>query len=389
MENKICVYAICKNEEQFVEKWVKSMSEADAIVVLDTGSTDHTVEKLKALGVTVKTEIIDPWRFDVARNKSLEMVPDDCNILICTDLDEVLEPGWAKPLREKWIEGKHVRGIYKYSWSHLPDGSSGRIFRYDKIHSRGWHWGAPVHELLEDDVNNSNSYNYADTLDLFDEVHLHHYPDKTKSRGSYLPLLELRRKERPDDYYGLIYLAHEYVYRRHYEQAIDLLKEILERFKERANSVEEASCYLFIGDAYMSLADQISDEQTDKQDEKRAKLQSASGAYSKAISVEPTYREPYINLAKALYKMKDLDYAEFILKQGLKKSYRHYTWLERDISWSYEPWDLLCLVTYYNGKIKDSIMYAAKALTFEPNNERLLKNLDSCVSNYDMKELIK
>ena len=34
--NKICVYAICKNESQFVDRWVDSMQEADEIVVLDT-----------------------------------------------------------------------------------------------------------------------------------------------------------------------------------------------------------------------------------------------------------------------------------------------------------------------------------------------------------------
>ena len=383
MENKICVYAICKNEEQFVEKWVKSMSEADKIVVLDTGSTDNTVEKLRDLGVEVKVQVVDPWRFDVARNLSLEMVPEDCNICVCTDLDEVLEPGWAKPLKEGWIEGKHKRGIYKYSWSHLPDGSSGRVFKYDKIHSKDWHWSAPVHELLEDS-NGSNKYYYDNVLDLFDKVHLHHYPDKTKSRGSYLPLLELRREERPNDYYGLIYLAHEYCYRGYYQKSIDLLAEILERFGSTANSVEKASCYLFTGDCYAALADQISDEQ-----EKKAELQLAAGAYSKAINVDETYREPYLNLAKALYRMNDLDYAEFIIKQGLKKSYRHFTWVERDLSWSYEPWDLLCLATFYNGKIQDSVIYAAKALSFEPDNPRLRNNLKLCIDKLDMKDYIK
>ena len=44
---KIGVYAICKNEEKFVDRWVDSMNEADAIYVLDTGSTDKTVKKLK------------------------------------------------------------------------------------------------------------------------------------------------------------------------------------------------------------------------------------------------------------------------------------------------------------------------------------------------------
>jgi len=384
MENKICVYAICKNEEQFVEKWVKSMSEADKIVVLDTGSTDHTVDKLKELGVEVKVQVVNPWRFDVARNLSLEMVPDDCNICVCTDLDEVLEPGWAKPLREKWIEGKHERGLYMYSWSHLPNGESGRKFVYDKVHSKNWHWRAPVHELLVDNVNNSNKYFHENVLDLTKEMHLHHYPDKTKSRGSYLPLLELRKQEMEDDYYGLIYLAHEYCYRKFYDKSIAQLKEILEKYNDTMNSVEKASCYLFMGDCYASLADQLTDEQ-----EKNKKLQEAANNYGIAINIDLTYREPYLNLAKIYIKMKDYSYAEFIIKRGLQKSYRHFTWLERDISWSYEPWDLLCLATYYGGKVKDSVIYAAKALMFEPTNERLNNNLKLCTEALNEKELTK
>ena len=82
---KVCVYAICKNEEKFVKKWVKSMMEVDEIYVLDTGSNDNTVNLLKKLGVHVKEKIIKPWRFDVARNESLKMVPDDTDICVCTE----------------------------------------------------------------------------------------------------------------------------------------------------------------------------------------------------------------------------------------------------------------------------------------------------------------
>ena len=60
--NKICVYAICKNEINNLEKWVDSMSEADYIVVLDTGSTDGSYEWLKKCDkiTTVKKKIIKP-----------------------------------------------------------------------------------------------------------------------------------------------------------------------------------------------------------------------------------------------------------------------------------------------------------------------------------------
>lgn len=51
---KVCVYAICKNEEKFINRWVESMKEADEIYVLDTGSTDNSRKLLKKLGVNVK-----------------------------------------------------------------------------------------------------------------------------------------------------------------------------------------------------------------------------------------------------------------------------------------------------------------------------------------------
>ena len=86
---RVCVYAICKNEAQFVNRWMDSMSEADRVVVLDTGSDDDTVERLRARGAEVTVEQIVPWRFDVARNRSLELVPEDTDICVCTDLDEL------------------------------------------------------------------------------------------------------------------------------------------------------------------------------------------------------------------------------------------------------------------------------------------------------------
>ena len=112
---KICVYAICKNEEQFVERWMNSMKEADEIFVLDTGSTDKTVKKLKKLGAKVKTKKFNPWRFDVARNESLKMVPEDCDICVCIDLDEVFLPGWRKKIEEIWTKNT-TRLRYNYNW---------------------------------------------------------------------------------------------------------------------------------------------------------------------------------------------------------------------------------------------------------------------------------
>lgn len=370
MTNKICVYAICKNEEQFVDKWYESMKEADAIVVLDTGSTDNTVQKLRDHGVKVEVKEITPWRFDVARNESLKLVPDDCNILICTDLDEILHEGWSKPLREKWIEGVHTRACYKYIWSHTRDGAPGRIFAYNKIHDRHWIWKYPVHELLIDTTNNDTEhYDISKQLDLFDEVTLEHFPDPKKSRSSYLGLLEQRAQEYPEDCYGHIYLSHEYRYRGFYEKSNEALQHILEKFDKQIDSVERASCYLFMGDNYVSLNNK----------------EEAIKCYLKCIETNPTYREGYINLAHVYNDMKEYDKAICYIKDAFANSYRHYSWLERDISWSYEPYDILCIAYYYTGRKKDSLVCALKALSYDKNNQRLFDNVKTVLNSIDDK----
>ena len=363
MTNKICVYAICKNEEAFVETWLASMSEADYIVVLDTGSEDNTFELLKNDPRVHRAEqkVITPWRFDVARNESMELIPDDANILVCTDLDEVLEPGWADALRRKWIEGVHMRAIYKYAWSHDDDGTPSRVFQYDKIHSREWVWNFPVHECLvhKDDILNCE---YPDdrALMVFDEIYLHHYPDPNKSRGSYLPLLELRKAENPTDYYGRIYLAHEYYYRGYYQESINELQEILSTYADKYNTIEQASCYLFMGDAYKELEE----------------YSLCIASYQSAILIDNTYREPYVNLAQVLNELGYYNQAIGVITDCLQKTFRHYNWLERGTTWTYEPYDILSVAYYWTNDFDKSLVNLHKALRYCPNDERLLNNLE-------------
>ena len=361
MDNKICVYAICKNEIQFVDKWLDSMSEADYIVILDTGSTDGTFEKLKndPRVTRVEQKIYDPWRFDNARNDALLLCPEDTDIFVSTDLDEIFDSGWSEPLREQWIRGIHVRALYKYAWSHNTKGEPERVFYYDKIHGPNWYWKAPVHEYLTSDEYDEE-YTKNHSLDLFDSIFLHHYPDQSKSRGSYLPLLELRAKEDPNDYNGLYYYAHELYYRGYYEKSISVLDDILtdDRFEGVRTPLEVAACYLFMGDSFLGLNSQ----------------EAAISAYNSAIAAESTYREPYLQLAKVyLYKGYN-NIAIGIVKDAMEKSYRHYTWLERDLSWKEEPYDILALAYSTIGDYKSAYTNAVKALMENTSNERLLYN---------------
>ena len=242
---KVCVYAICKNEEQFVDRWFESMKEADAIYVLDTGSTDNTVQKLKSHGINVSVQEIKPWRFEVARNISLDMVPEDCDICVCTDLDEVFIPGWRKEVEKAWTEGNN-RLRYIYNWK-LDENNKPEInFYIDKIHKRkNYKWTHPVHEVLTYELDN-------EIITTTDEITLNHYPDSSKSRSGYLPLLELSVKEAPQDDRNMHYLGREYMYYGKYECAIKTLKRHLEL--ERATWKDERCASMrFIARCYKLL----------------------------------------------------------------------------------------------------------------------------------------
>ena len=146
---KIVVYAICKNEAGYAERWMASMAEADGVYVLDTGSTDGTAERLRALGAVVVEERVEPWRFDTARNRWWGLVREDADIWVWTELDEVLHPGWRAGLEAAWTDGT-TQAVYRYTWNFNADGSEGTVFWIEKIHARrGSRWTHPVHEVLD------------------------------------------------------------------------------------------------------------------------------------------------------------------------------------------------------------------------------------------------
>ena len=220
---KVCVYAISKNESKFVNRFVESMKEADEIYVLDTGSTDETVSLLEQNKVHVKVLEIKPWRFDTARNLSLDMIPDDADICICADLDEVFQKGWRQKLENLWQNNNLTRLKYLYHWSFDEFGNPATTFHINKIHSRfGYTWKHPVHEVLVCEEG------FQEKELTTNEIVVDHHPDETKSRSSYLPLLEMSVEEDPEDDRNMHYLGREYMFYQKWDDCIKTLHRHLE-----------------------------------------------------------------------------------------------------------------------------------------------------------------
>ena len=48
---------------------------------------------------------VKPWRFDVARNASLALVPADADVCLTLDMDELINDDFIDKIREVWIPG--------------------------------------------------------------------------------------------------------------------------------------------------------------------------------------------------------------------------------------------------------------------------------------------
>ncbi len=345
---KVCVYAIAKNEEKFAARWAKSMSEADEIYVLDTGSTDNTIKILEEYGVKVYKRIIDPWRFDVARNESLKLLPSDTDICVCTDLDEVFHKGWRIKMEKAWTESV-TRLKYRYTWSFNADGSEGTVFWIEKAHSRhSYKWINPVHEIL---------YSKKEKIAIADGVQLDHYADNSKPRSQYLPLLELAVKEDPENDRNMHYLGREYMFYKKYDKAIETLKKHL-ALKTSTWRDERAASMRFIAKSYSALGN----------------VTEAYKYYLLAIGEAPYLRETWLDAAYFEYYRENWLGCAYFIEYALNIKERPITYITEPSSWDSTPYDVLSIAYYKLGDIDKAIENVKKAINISDDN-RLKENL--------------
>ena len=329
------------------------MGEADLVVVLDTGSEDGTVEALRARGAQVTQEVISPWRFDVARNRSLDLVPETADVCVCTDLDEVFHPGWRALLEAAWKPGTG-QAMYRYTWSFRPDGSEGVVFWSEKIHARhGYRWTHPVHEVLQ-----WTGEGTPGVRRYVEGVQLDHHPDPNKSRGQYLPLLEQSVREAPEDDRNMHYLGREYMYYGRWDDCIATLRRHL-AMPSATWADERAASMRFIARSY-----------AEKGEPAQARLW-----YLRAIAEAPHLREGYMDLAMLLYRQENWDGVLYFTSCALDITVRPRSYICEAAPWGSLPHDLRAQAYFHTGRTALALEAAQQALALEPGDERLRGNV--------------
>lgn len=345
---KIAVYAISKNEEQFVERFAEACKDADLIMVADTGSTDGTVEACQRYGITVHNICITPWRFDHARNAALALLPRDIDVCISLDLDELLEPGWREEIERVWKPCETTRLQYLFDWGH------GIRFAYQKIHARhGYFWHHPCHEYPVYDKRITEVWAYTDMLLVS------HHPDPTKSRGQYLDLLELSIKEDPRCPRNAFYYARELTFYSKWDEAIKALHRYLE-MPEAVWPNERCYAMRLLGKAYEHVGNGYE----------------AVAWYRRACAEAPNTREPWCDLAMFLYRRSEWAECFGASMKALSIKDKQLVYTCDPTVWGYWAHDLASISAWQLGLHDVALEQAQLALQHEPEDLRLKGNLE-------------
>jgi len=97
--------------------------------------------------------------------------------------------------------------------------------------------------------------------------------------------------------------------------------------------------------------------------------------YFRAIAEMPTMREPYVECAKMAYELSNWPMVFYMTEEALTIEKKSATYINMGHAWDATPDDLCAISCYWLGMYERSLAHAKAALTFSPNDTRLLENL--------------
>lgn len=198
---RVVVAAICRNEEKFMQGFLEHVKDADAICLVDTGSTDTTVQIIQDFKHPELHFFLDDAPRNLGRSRQLSASPFSPNdIVVWLDIDEKFtDPNWVQILREAKPTGP--------VWITMNNGNSRyRQMKGYRVDQHFWKYAA--HEVLVQYPTSDGAPLPATWVDTFETVHS---PDPSKPR-SYLPELAYDAAMYPNDDRPAFYYCRELCY---------------------------------------------------------------------------------------------------------------------------------------------------------------------------------
>lgn len=410
----VCVYTICKNEEKNIDRWIESVIDgADLICILDTGSIDGTIDKIKMYKEKYRDKIVFgkielyPFSFCDAKNYALDLAKnaiaslykddeydciDDSNkfilphnfykwyynyIFVNLDLDEFIEKDGINKIRELWNHNSDIIQLQSISMKKNNDGSytATTLPVNQKVHNCHFHWERNVHEILA-------KYDGSTEKDweiLISDIEYKHEQDISKPRYYYNMLLDdFKNGDRTSR--TLVYLCQESYNRELYDDLCKYSNLALEcLYNDKNDEFYMDYQYIIYTERFLAISYN-----------NKKMYDNAKNCYLKCIDIFnsgkfPRLRIIYKELAETFWyidKNKSVIYYSQInhIKRPENCWCEDYSLYNKNqIAKIYSDLSNAC---YYcddiinEDNLNQSIFYAEKAIEYDSSNEQYIYNLD-------------
>ncbi|MGK7948983.1 MAG: tetratricopeptide repeat protein [Xenococcaceae cyanobacterium] len=384
---RLSLCTIVKNEEQSLPKCLETVRDlVDDIVILDTGSTDKTVEIAEQFGAKVH---YFEWcnDFAIARNEALRYVESEWVLVL--DADEALNPAIAPQLKQVIASDDNlVVNLIRQEVgaAQSPYSLVSRLFR----RHRDIKFTRPYHALIDDSVREILTKEPQWRVINLEEVAILHYGYQAEAINSLdkytraRVMMEKFLATHPHDPYVCSKLGALYLQSGSVKTGIKFLKQGLK--SNLADPPVLFELYYSLGNAYNRKLDY---ERAKKQYQKAIEqpilpilkigaynnlgslllnlgnLQEARQALLQTIKLDPNFALGYYNLGMVLKSMGQTDKAIAAYQKAI------------ELNPNYAPaYQNLGVVFYKTGYMKESIETFQRAIAlYEQQNPQLAREL--------------
>lgn len=342
---------IVKNEESNIERalsWGKGIVAEQ--VVVDTGSTDRTVEIAIQMGARVYKY---QWTDDFSAAKNFAISKSRYEWVVFLDADEYLAPGDSGKL-QYFIEVLHNTEAESLltSWVNLDnEGNVMNVGTQSRIFKRHLFYEGRIHEHLVSTRNNP-----LQIADITEEVTIYHtgygVQEENRKSGRNLKLILLELEEKPDSYEMWGYLGQEYMAKDDWSAAEEALRKAISLIPAEGKGVYDITLSV----TCLRLLDVLI-----RQEAKEADLMEV---YQHAIEWWPEEADYDYLMARYFFIRRNWEQGERHLRRGLKILETYDTAcksmiLAGEIRKAYE---LLAVCCYNTGNLRGAVRYTTVLL---------------------------